>query len=77
MALSWQQRQECLGPLLARLAARVPKDTARATVDAVDDWLDANANSYNLAIPQPARSIMTAAEKLELLYILARKRWGG
>ena len=76
MALSWAQRQQCLGPVLG-LRPDIGKAALRGAVDAVDDWLDANATSFNQAIPQPARSALTAAQKLELLYIVARKRFGG
>ena len=76
MALSWEQRQQCLWPVL-QMSPVTGKAALRAAIDAVDDWLDANATAFNQAIPQPARSALTAAQKLELLYIVARKRFGG
>ena len=48
-----------------------------AAIDAIDTWIDANSTSYNTAIPQPARSALTASQKAELLYRVALKRYGG
>ena len=55
----------------------VSKPDLLATINAVDDWVEANAAAFNLAIPQPARNNLTAAQKTELLYLVARKRFVG
>lgn len=48
-----------------------------AAVDAIDQWVEDNAVSYNQALPQPARSALTAAQKAELLSIIAQARYAG
>jgi len=47
----------------------------QAAVDAADTWADSNASSFNLALPQPARSVLTAAQKSRLLEAVIRRRW--
>lgn len=49
----------------------------RAAVDAADAWVDANATSYNNALPQPARGILTNKQKARLLTEVALRRYGG
>lgn len=51
------------------------KPDLRAAVDAVDDWVDSNASSFNAALPEPAKSVMTAAQKAELLLFVVKRRW--
>jgi hypothetical protein len=53
----------------------ITKADFRAAVDAADDWVDANSNAFNVAIPQPARSAMTAKQKARLLLHVVEKRW--
>jgi hypothetical protein len=55
----------------------ITKVDLRAAVDAIDTWLDGNAASLNTAIPQPARSNLSAAQKARLLALVALKRYGG
>ena len=55
----------------------ITKADLRAAVDALDNWLDANAAAINAAIPQPARSALTAGQKARLLARVALRRWGG
>ena len=52
------------------------KAELRAAIDGIDDWLEANAASANSAIPQPARSALTAKQKAKLLMIVTAKRFG-
>lgn len=47
----------------------------RAAVDAVDDWVDANAASYNTALPTAFRTSATAAQKAKLLMFVVSKRF--
>lgn len=54
----------------------VSKVDLRAAFNAVDDWCDANATSFNTAIPQPARSNLTATQKALLLAYVALRRAG-
>lgn len=51
------------------------KADLRAAVDAADAWADANASSYNLALPQPARGVLTAKQKARLLMFVLRRRF--
>lgn len=53
------------------------KASLRLAVDAADAWLDANAASFNTAIPQPARAALSTAQKARLLSMVALKRFGG
>lgn len=52
------------------------KPDIKAAVDAVDDWADANATSYNSALPQPFRGTATAAQKAALLAYVCMRRAG-
>lgn len=63
----WSGRNEQTGAMT--------KADLLAAVAAVDDWIDANAASYNQALPQPARDALTAPQKVELLYRVARRRY--
>jgi hypothetical protein len=47
----------------------------RAAVDAIDQWIDDNASSFNSSIPQPARSSLTAKQKARLLVWVVRRRF--
>lgn len=47
-----------------------------AALAAIDGWLDANAAAFNTALPVAARNGLTAAQKVELLYLIAKKRFG-
>lgn len=53
------------------------KADLRAAINALDDYLEANASAINLVIPLPARTALTAAQKARLLARVALKRWGG
>lgn len=55
--------------------ATVNKPDLRAAVDAIDDWVNANAASFNTAIPQPARGALTAKQKARLLMMVVKKRF--
>lgn len=52
------------------------KAQLRAAVDAIDDWVDANSTAFNSAIPQPARSVLTAKQKAALLMLVVQRRHG-
>lgn len=79
MTLSEADRQATaaeLGRLFSRraLPCGITKADLKAAVDAADAWVDANATSYNTAIPQPARGVLTADQKAWLLDYVVRKR---
>lgn len=75
-ALSTAERIEVWAQMMREATATLDltKAELRAAVDAVDDWADANAASFNTAIPQPARSALKAKQKAALLmYVVARR----
>lgn len=53
----------------------VTKADLRAAIDAIDAWVDANAASFNSAIPLPARTALTARQKVALLTWVVRRRF--
>ena len=53
------------------------KPDLNAAITAVDDWIEANAASFNLALPLAARTTLTAAQKAELFMRVAQSRYGG
>jgi len=53
----------------------VIKADLRAAIDAADAWADANAASYNAALPQPARGALTARQKARLLMYVIKRRY--
>lgn len=60
-----------------REAVPVPsKVSLRAVIDAIDTWISDNAASMNSAIPQPARSNLSAAQKAFLFAWVALRRYG-
>lgn len=59
----------------ARQPIAVNKANGRAAVAAIDEWAEANAAAFNSAIPQPARGLLSAKEKAELLWKVLRERY--
>ncbi len=53
----------------------ITKVQLRAAVDAADDWMHANAASFNNALPAAAKANLTAAQKAELLATVLLKRY--
>jgi hypothetical protein len=52
----------------------ITKADLRAALDAADVWADSNAASYNAALPQPARTALSARQKARLLaYVIMRR----
>lgn len=82
MALTTQQKLDIRGEWGSELSRRrepfgLRKPDLDAAISAVDAWVEANAASYNAALPQPARGVLTAAQKAELLLLVVKKRFGG
>lgn len=75
--LNTNQRAEAFAQLMRSLPGTVgiTKPDLRAALDAVDDWLDANAASLNSAIPQPARANLTPSQKAHILAFVATHRF--
>jgi hypothetical protein len=51
------------------------KAQLRAAIDAADAWADANAASYNTALPLPARTVLTSQQKARLLKLVITQRF--
>lgn len=65
----------------AQLVRAVPwptltKPDIKAAVDAVDDWADANATSFNTALPLPFRVTASPAQKALILAYICMRRSG-
>jgi len=56
------------------IACAINKTDLRAAIDATDDWADANATSFNNALPTAAKTNLTAKQKALLLaYVILRR----
>jgi hypothetical protein len=53
----------------------IVKADIQAAVNAVDDWVVANAAAFNAAIPAAARAALTAPQKARLLAIVVTRRF--
>jgi hypothetical protein len=51
------------------------KADLRAAYDATDQWISDNKASFNAAIPEPARTALTASQKAGMLTEIAAKRF--
>lgn len=51
------------------------KAQLRAVFDAVDSWVDLNTASLNTAIPLPARTALSAAQKARILVHVVERRF--
>jgi hypothetical protein len=56
-------------------ACGITKADLRAAVDAADSWVDSNAVSFNSALPLPARTTLTTAQKARMLALIVRRRF--
>lgn len=80
--LTTQQREAAARYLARRLygdkgqVANCALDNLIAAVGDVDDALEANLTTLNNAIPEPAKSIMTAADKAELFSVVMLGKTG-
>jgi len=50
------------------------KDEWQAAINATDTWIDANAGSYNSALPATAQASLTAAQKTLMFCAVAAFR---
>jgi len=44
-------------------------------VIAIDQWIDNNVSSFNTALPEPSKSVLTLKQKLQIFVMVANKRW--
>jgi hypothetical protein len=68
-------QQFCSDISAQRQPLAVNRTDFRAALAAIDDWVDANAASFNAAIPQPARTNLTVRQKAQLLEYVVRRRF--
>lgn len=75
--LKTQQRQEVHHDLMRQQLGDVAitKIQLRNAIDAADAWVDANAASFNSALPTAARTGLTALQKAMLLVWIVEKRF--
>ncbi len=53
----------------------IVKADLKAAIQAADVWVDSNAASYNSALPQPARNVLTAKQKARILMYVIKRRY--
>ena len=53
----------------------VLKSDIQAAIAAADDWIVANAASYNAALPPAARTTLSATQKSRLLMYVIKRRY--
>jgi len=53
----------------------VTRQNLKAAVDALDQWLEDNKAGANQALPEPARSELTPAQKALLLTVAIERRY--
>ena len=51
------------------------KEDWKATIDAIDDWIDDNMVSFNQAIPVPCRTELTTKQKVRIFMEIIKRRW--
>lgn len=77
--LSNQDRFDTMADVMrdARMGATaaLTKANLRSALDALDDFMNTNAATINNAIPLPARTALTAAQKAMLLMYVVSKRY--
>lgn len=62
----------------AAITGALDRNELKAAIDAADTWANDNASSYNTALPLPARTVLTAAQKAAILmFVIARRHATG
>jgi hypothetical protein len=74
--LTTNDRADCTADYIrtTAIALGLTKAQVRAAIDATDDWANSNATSFNQALPLPARTTLSAAQKARLLAWVITKR---
>jgi cobalamin biosynthesis protein CobT len=54
----------------------ITKQEFRDAVNAADTWVNDNSGSFNSALPLPARTFLTAAQKARIISEITLARWG-
>lgn len=60
---------------LERDALEITKSNVKAAFDALDDWVNSQQSTINAAIPLPARTALTTAQKAMLLIAVLDRRY--
>lgn len=82
MALDITQREDATGQLIRKMfveanqTAQLDSTEVRALIDALDDYVEANATAINQAIPVTVRTKATLGQKALALAYVAMKRGG-
>jgi len=71
---AWRDMLDAVGA--EAIPTKFIKPDLKAAVEAADAWADANATSYNTALPVPFRTSASASEKALLLAYVCLKRAG-
>jgi hypothetical protein len=58
-----------------RIPSKPSKQQFRAAINAIDVSVDNNRTSFNNAIPEPCKSLMTTKQKAQMLMYVVSKRW--
>jgi len=72
-----QARNELVEDLFRTATCPFTKADLDAAVAAADAWATSNAASYNVALPEPFKSVASSGQKAALLAFVALKRWRG
>ncbi len=51
------------------------KADIRDAINAIDQWIDDNQTSFNNSLPEPAKTQLTAKQKVKLFMEVAKRRW--
>lgn len=54
----------------------ITKAEVQAVIDAADSWQDANAASFNAALPEPGKTVLNLTQKTIIFCYVALKRAG-
>ena len=79
-ALADSDRRLCWSDMMRQSSAAgealpMLKADLKAAVDALDDFLVANAVAVNTSIPQPARGALSISQKAKLLMLVVERRY--
>ena len=53
----------------------IGKTDLRAVVNAIDQWIENNASSFNNAIPEPGKSALTKKQKYRIFKEIIKRKW--
>ena len=71
----WSAFMSKLGDRQEANGFTMTKQQLRDAVNDIDEWINDNQASFNSALPEPAKSQLTAKHKVELFMWVAKRRW--